>query len=96
LDLIIYLLGKLHLLIGDNKGGIKKSELVAWYLDQIQEQINSEDDLLERKNFIEKIIERLTYHVRIKLFYILDKHGLFYVCVYIDNNLLRYLFRIKL
>jgi len=88
----------LYSLIGDNKGGIKKSELVAWYLDQIQEQINSEDDLLERKDFIEKIIERLTYNVRIKFFYILykqDARARACVCVCIDNNLLQYLFRTK-
>lgn len=52
---------------GDTKGGLKKSELVAWYLDQIQDQIDSEEELLERKNFIEKIIDRLTYHVRRKV-----------------------------
>ncbi|XP_060824448.1 DNA replication licensing factor Mcm6 [Bombus pascuorum] len=50
---------------GDTKGGLKKSELVAWYLDQIQDQIDSEEELLERKNFIEKIIDRLTYHDQI-------------------------------
>ncbi|XP_043601948.1 DNA replication licensing factor Mcm6 isoform X2 [Bombus pyrosoma] len=49
----------------DTKGGLKKSELVAWYLDQIQDQIDSEEELLERKNFIEKIIDRLTYHDQI-------------------------------
>lgn len=51
----------------DAKGGLKKSELVAWYLDQIQDQIDSEEELLERKNFIEKIIDRLTYHVCTKI-----------------------------
>ena len=49
----------------ETKGGLKKSELVAWYLDQIQDQIDSEEELLERKNFIEKIIDRLTYHDQI-------------------------------
>ncbi|KAG7191068.1 hypothetical protein KM043_007110 [Ampulex compressa] len=49
----------------DNKGGIRKTELVAWYLDQIQDQIDSEEELLERKGFIEKIIDRLTYHDQI-------------------------------
>ena len=50
---------------GDAKGGLRKSELVAWYLDQIQDQIDSEEELLERKNFIEKIIDRLTFHDQI-------------------------------
>ncbi|KAI4483981.1 hypothetical protein M0804_007437 [Polistes exclamans] len=51
---------------GDGKeGGIRKSDLVVWYLDQIQDQIDSEEELLERKNFIEKIVDRLTYHDQI-------------------------------
>lgn len=44
---------------------------MAWYLDQIQDQIDSEEELLERKNFIEKIVDRLTYHVCKKLFKII-------------------------
>jgi len=47
---------------------MRKSELIAWYLDQIQDQLDSEEELLERKNFIEKIIDRLTYHVCINIF----------------------------
>lgn len=47
------------------KGGTKKSELVAWYLDKIQDQIDSEEELLERKSLIEKIIDRLIYHDQI-------------------------------
>ncbi|XP_032667167.1 DNA replication licensing factor Mcm6 [Odontomachus brunneus] len=49
----------------DNKGGIRKSELVVWYLDQIQGQIDSEEELLDRKNFIEKVIDRLIYNDQI-------------------------------
>lgn len=58
-----------YCLIDDNKGGgIRKSELVAWYLDQIQEQIDSSEELLDRKNFIEKVIDRLIYNVCIDIF----------------------------
>lgn len=53
--------------LDDAKGGIRKSELIAWYLDQIQDQLDSEEELLDRKNFIEKIIDRLTYHVCINI-----------------------------
>ncbi|XP_015600905.1 DNA replication licensing factor Mcm6 [Cephus cinctus] len=49
----------------ENKEGTKKSELVAWYLDQIQDQIDSEEELLERKALVEKIIDRLIYHDQI-------------------------------
>jgi len=59
---------KINIFLDDNKGGIRKSELIAWYLDQIQDQLDSEEELLERKNFIEKIIDRLTYHVCINIF----------------------------
>lgn len=51
--------------VDDNeKQGVKKSDLIAWYLDQVAEQIESEEDLVERKNIIEKIIQRLLYVVR--------------------------------
>ncbi|XP_014233634.1 DNA replication licensing factor Mcm6 [Trichogramma pretiosum] len=43
------------------KSALRKSELVAWYLDAIQDQIESEDELLERKVLIEKILDRLIY-----------------------------------
>ncbi|KYN10330.1 DNA replication licensing factor Mcm6 [Trachymyrmex cornetzi] len=49
----------------DTRGGIRKSELIAWYLDQIPDQLESEKELLDQKNFIEKIIDRLTYHDQI-------------------------------
>nr|CAD7589912.1 unnamed protein product [Timema genevievae] len=46
----------------DGTGGVKRSELVSWYLEQIQELIESEVELLERKNLVEKVIDRLIYH----------------------------------
>lgn len=50
---------------GDDNQGIRKSELIAWYLDQIQDQIDDEAELLERKALVEKIITRLMYHDQI-------------------------------
>lgn len=50
----------------ENKEGIRKSELVAWYLDQSQDQIDSEEELLEAKALAEKVIDRLIYVVRIE------------------------------
>ncbi|KAH0554948.1 DNA replication licensing factor Mcm6 [Cotesia glomerata] len=49
----------------EGKEGIRKTELVAWYLDKIQDQIDSEEELLERKSLVEKIIDRLIYHDQI-------------------------------
>ncbi|XP_033214752.1 DNA replication licensing factor Mcm6 [Belonocnema kinseyi] len=46
----------------DEGQGIRKSDLVNWYLDLVQEEIESEEDLLERKGLIENIIDRLTYN----------------------------------
>lgn len=42
--------------------GIKKSELINWYLEQIADQIESEEELIERKTLIEKVVDRLMYH----------------------------------
>lgn len=53
------------LFVGDSEEGLRKSELIAWYLDEIQDEIDCEEDLLERKSMIEKIIDRLVYHDRI-------------------------------
>ncbi|KAK0161566.1 hypothetical protein PV327_010025 [Microctonus hyperodae] len=63
--LVLYMRNEEDRLEAENKAGIKKSELVAWYLDQVQDQIESEDELLERKVLAEKIIDRLIYHDQI-------------------------------
>jgi DNA replication licensing factor MCM6 len=48
--------------------GLKRSDVVAWYLEQVQEQIETEDELLERKTLVEKVIDRLIYHVSYRYF----------------------------
>lgn len=47
------------LMQGSDTEGIKKSELVQWYLEQIQDMLENEDDLIERKVLVERIIDRL-------------------------------------
>ncbi|KAI0980354.1 hypothetical protein GJ496_004922 [Pomphorhynchus laevis] len=37
----------------------RKSNLVNWYLEQIQNEINTEEELLNRKDTIEKVIDRM-------------------------------------
>lgn len=54
--------------------GVRKRDLIAWYLDSIQEQIDSEEELLERNGLIEKIIDRLAYHVSVSLKYFTSAH----------------------
>ncbi|XP_075220927.1 minichromosome maintenance 6 isoform X2 [Lycorma delicatula] len=42
--------------------GVRKSDVVAWYLEQIQDQIESEEELMTKKQLIEGVINRLAYH----------------------------------
>lgn len=42
--------------------GMRRSDVVNWYLEQIQEAIESEEELLERKCLVEKVLDRLVYH----------------------------------
>lgn len=44
---------------GTDTEGIRKSELVQWYLEQIQDLLESEEDLIERKIIVERIVDRL-------------------------------------
>ncbi|KAL0271762.1 UNVERIFIED_CONTAM: hypothetical protein PYX00_008757 [Menopon gallinae] len=41
--------------------GVRKSEVVDWYLEQIQDTIDTEQELIEKKTIIDKVIERLIY-----------------------------------
>lgn len=49
--------------------GMHLSDIVNWYLEQIADQIESEDELIQRKSMIEKVIHRLIHsdHVIIPL-----------------------------
>ncbi|XP_050539443.1 DNA replication licensing factor Mcm6 [Daktulosphaira vitifoliae] len=42
--------------------GLLRSEIVSWYLEKIEDQINDESELVEKKSFIEKILDRLIYN----------------------------------
>lgn len=43
--------------------GIRRSHVVGWYLRLIEDQLESEDELIEKKEMMEKVIDRLIYHV---------------------------------
>lgn len=47
---------------GIDSPGYRRSDIVNWYLEEISEQIDSEDELLERKKLVEKVLDRLVYH----------------------------------
>lgn len=42
---------------------MRKSEVVSWYLEQIQDCIETEEELIEKKEKVEKVIDRLMYKV---------------------------------
>ena len=44
-------------------GGVHKSELIAWYLEEVESQIENEQQLNEQTTLIEKIINRLINYV---------------------------------
>ncbi|KAL1132238.1 hypothetical protein AAG570_010195 [Ranatra chinensis] len=42
--------------------GIRRSEIVNWYLEQVGQYIESEAELVEKKALVEKVLDRLTLH----------------------------------
>lgn len=42
--------------------GLKRSDIIGWYLEQVAEQIENEEELIEKKTLVEKILDRLVYH----------------------------------
>ncbi len=49
--------------ISDEASGTRKSELVNWYLKEMESEIDSEAELLGRKQLCDKVIYRLIHHV---------------------------------
>lgn len=47
----------------DDDSGLHRSQLINWYLEEIASDIDSEQELLERKAVVEKVIYRLVHHV---------------------------------
>lgn len=48
---------------GEADPGTRKSELIDWYLNEIQNDIDTEEELIKRKLIIEKVIDRLITQV---------------------------------
>ena len=42
--------------------GLRRSDVVNWYMQEIEADIDSEAELLKKKILVEKVIERLIYH----------------------------------
>ncbi|XP_046331406.2 zygotic DNA replication licensing factor mcm6-like [Haliotis rufescens] len=47
---------------GGESVGLRKSELISWYLAEMEEEIDSEAELMEKKTIAEKVVERLVHH----------------------------------
>ena len=50
---------------GSETAGLRKSAVVNWYLDEVSGDIESEAELIEKKMLVEKVLDRLTYHVSV-------------------------------
>ncbi|XP_065132772.1 MCM6 minichromosome maintenance deficient 6, like [Paramisgurnus dabryanus] len=53
----------------DEEQSLKKSELINWYLKDMESEMESESDLIARKNLIERVLHRLIHydHIIIEL-----------------------------
>uniref|UniRef100_A0A672SRY9 DNA replication licensing factor MCM6 n=1 Tax=Sinocyclocheilus grahami TaxID=75366 RepID=A0A672SRY9_SINGR len=47
----------------DEESSLKKSELINWYLKEMESEIDSEAELVAKKNLIEKVLYRLIHYV---------------------------------
>lgn len=45
----------------ENEEGIHRSNVVQWYLEKIADQVESEEELIEKKELFEKVLDRLIY-----------------------------------
>ncbi|GFO11428.1 DNA replication licensing factor mcm6 [Plakobranchus ocellatus] len=47
---------------GEDETGLRKSDVIGWYLTEIQDDIQSEEELNEKRSIVEKVIDRLVHH----------------------------------
>lgn len=47
----------------DDSNSLRRSDLVSWYLREMESEIDSEAELLEKKTVLEKVLDRLVHHV---------------------------------
>ena len=60
LNWILNLLGGIIFL---EDGGVRQDELVNWYLKEIEGEIETVQELTDKKLLVEKVIDRLVHHV---------------------------------
>ena len=54
---------------GEDETGLRKSDVIGWYLTEIQDEIQSEEELNEKRSVVEKVIDRLVHHVSLLNFF---------------------------
>ncbi|CAG9770225.1 unnamed protein product [Ceutorhynchus assimilis] len=63
--IVIYMRKHESMVEEEGKEGLHRSDLIEWYLNQIADQIESEEELIEKKDMMEKVLDRLIYHDQI-------------------------------
>ncbi|KAL1433892.1 hypothetical protein MTO96_012117 [Rhipicephalus appendiculatus] len=58
----------------DDEGGVRRMDLINWYLKEIESEIETQEELIQRKTIVEKVIERLVNRDHILI--ALSKSGL--------------------
>ena len=49
-----------------DEGGVRRDELVNWYLKEVEADIETLSELAEKKVLVEKVIDRLVQHVSVQ------------------------------
>ena len=52
-----------YILVDVEGAGLRRSNLISWYLGEVESEIESEAELLDKKTVIEKVLDRLVHHV---------------------------------
>ena len=71
--------GRSQSVLSGDDVGTRRSALVNWYLAEVEAELESETELVERKTMVEKVIYRLVHHVSI-LFTTVVLHCVFLHC----------------
>lgn len=58
----------------DDHGGVRRMDLINWYLKEIESEIETQEELIQRKTIVEKVIDRLVNRDHILI--ALSKSGL--------------------
>ena len=56
----MFVIGVFHIF---ESGGLRISDVVNWYLKEIENEIDTEEELAQRKILVERVIDRLINYV---------------------------------